>query len=117
MQLCLVGLSNQVACEEDTLMCSQGRRHEDSDSEDEWTDEEDDSEALDTADPFLYFADTLRVVQMQHPARFQVKVLHATAMLILSRACFILSKLLLVLYCNACCFQMVASQLAATCRL
>ncbi|CAL5220954.1 g3058 [Coccomyxa viridis] len=48
-----------------------GRRHEESDSEDEWTDEEDDSEALDTADPFLYFADTLRAVQMQHPARFQ----------------------------------------------
>ncbi len=55
------------------LWCLQGRRHEDSDSEDEWTDEEDDSEALDTADPFLYFADTLRAVQMQHPARFQVR--------------------------------------------
>lgn len=50
----------------------QGQRHDDSESEDEWTDEEDDAEALDTADPFLYFADTLRAVQAQHPARFQV---------------------------------------------
>ena len=62
------------------LRCLQGRRHEDSDSEDEWTDEEDDSEALDTADPFLYFADTLRAVQMRHPARFQVWALHATSL-------------------------------------
>ena len=54
------------------LGCMQGQRHEDSDSQDDWTDEEDDAEALDTADPFLYFADTLRAVQMQHSARFQV---------------------------------------------
>ncbi len=54
------------------VSCLQGQRHDDSDSEDEWTDEEDDAEALDTADPFLYFADTLRAVQTQYPARFQV---------------------------------------------
>jgi hypothetical protein len=51
----------------------QGQRHDDSESEDDWTDEEDDAEALDTADPFLYFADTLCTVQAQHPARFQVR--------------------------------------------
>ena len=54
------------------MLCMQGQRHEESDSQDDWTDEEDDAEALDAADPFLYFADTLRAVQMQHPARFQV---------------------------------------------
>ena len=56
------------------MLCMQGQRHEESDSQDDWTDEEDDAEALDAADPFLYFADTLRAVQMQHPARFQVRL-------------------------------------------
>ena len=81
-------------------MCSQGRRHEDSDSEDEWTDEEDDSEALDTADPFLYFADTLRAVQMQHPARFRVRALPGAAILVFSMLCLILYEPLLVLHCD-----------------
>jgi hypothetical protein len=50
----------------------QGKRHDESASEDEWTDEEEEMPALDAVDPFLYFADTLAGVQAHHPARFQV---------------------------------------------
>ncbi|EIE23737.1 ARM repeat-containing protein [Coccomyxa subellipsoidea C-169] len=48
-----------------------GRRHEESDSDDEWTDNEEDSAPLDDVDPFVFFADSLRSVQSQMPARFQ----------------------------------------------
>ncbi len=50
----------------------QGKRHDESESDDEWTDEEEDSAPLDNVDPFVFFADSLHSVQSQMPARFQV---------------------------------------------
>ena len=52
----------------------QGKRHDESESDDEWTDEEEDSAPLDNVDPFVFFADSLHSVQSQMPARFQVCV-------------------------------------------
>ena len=57
-------------------MCQQNKRHEESASEDEWTDEEEELPALDHVDPFLYFADTLSALQAQLPSRFQVAASH-----------------------------------------
>ncbi|BDA47636.1 Importin-7 [Coccomyxa sp. Obi] len=48
-----------------------GKRHDESESEDEWTDEEEDSAPLDNVDPFVFFADSLHSVQSQMPTRFQ----------------------------------------------
>ncbi len=68
MQSCCSGPGNADKC----FSLVQGRRHEESDSDDEWTDNEEDSAPLDDVDPFVFFADSLRSVQSQMPARFQV---------------------------------------------
>ncbi len=54
----------------------QGKRHEETDSEDEWTDNEEDAAPLDDIDPFMLFADTLHNMQAHMPHRFQVPPLH-----------------------------------------
>ncbi|KAK9839718.1 hypothetical protein WJX81_008385 [Elliptochloris bilobata] len=49
-----------------------GLRHEESGSEDEWTEDEEEGTALQDIEPFSVVADTLRGVQAHNPARFQV---------------------------------------------
>ena len=53
-----------------SLSCAQGKQHLDIDSDDEWTDDEEDSTPLDDVDPFVAFADALRGLQSGHPGRF-----------------------------------------------
>ncbi|KAK9824621.1 hypothetical protein WJX72_011782 [[Myrmecia] bisecta] len=50
-----------------------GERHADEaeESEEEWTDEEDVATPIDAIDPFVTFAETLTLVQMRQPHRFQ----------------------------------------------
>ena len=51
----------------------QGLKHEESGSEDEWTEDEEEGTALQAVEPFSVVADTLRGVQAHNPARFQVR--------------------------------------------
>jgi hypothetical protein len=60
----------------------QGLKHEESGSENEWTEDEEEGTALASVEPFAVVADTLRAVQAHSPARFQVRgsaVLHSRA--------------------------------------
>ena len=51
----------------------QGERHADEESsEDEWSDEEDTDTPIDSIDPFIVFADTVRQLQAAGSPRFQV---------------------------------------------
>ncbi len=54
------------------ISVAQGQRHEESESDEEWTDNEEDAAPLDDVDPYVFFADSLRSVQSQMPSRFQV---------------------------------------------
>lgn len=51
----------------------QGLKHEESGSEDEWTEDEEEGTALQDIEPFSVVADTLRGVQAHNPARFQAR--------------------------------------------
>ena len=53
----------------------QGLKHEESGSEDEWTEDEEEGTALQDIEPFSVVADTLRGVQAHNPARFQARPL------------------------------------------
>ena len=77
-------------------MTVQGERHaeEESSEEDEWSDEEDTDTPIDSIDPFVVFADTVRQLQAAGSPRFQVCCPAAT------QACFDFSLLCL---CFACC--------------
>ena len=55
----------------------QGLKHEESGSEDEWTEDEEEGTALQDIEPFSVVADTLRGVQAHNPARFQARPLAA----------------------------------------
>ena len=55
-------------------------KHEESGSENEWTEDEEEGTALASVEPFAVVADTLRAVQAHSPARFQV---HGCAVLML----------------------------------
>ncbi len=51
----------------------QGERHADEESsEDEWSDVEDTDTPIDSIDPFIVFADTVRQLQAAGSPRFQV---------------------------------------------
>jgi len=51
----------------------QGERHADEESsEDEWSDVEDTDTPIDSIDPFIVFADTIRQLQAAGSPRFQV---------------------------------------------
>ena len=55
------------------VACVQGERHADEESsEDEWSDEEDTDTPIDSIDPFVVFADTVRQLQAAGSPRFQV---------------------------------------------
>lgn len=56
------------------MVCGiQGERHADEESsEDEWSDEEDTDTPIDSIDPFIVFADTVRQLQAAGSPRFQV---------------------------------------------
>ena len=56
---------------------AQGLKHEESGSEDEWTEDEEEGTALQDIEPFSVVADTLRGVQAHNPARFQARVVLA----------------------------------------
>lgn len=51
----------------------QGERHADEESsEDEWSDAEDTDTPIDSIDPFIVFADTVKQLQTSASSRFQV---------------------------------------------
>jgi len=44
-------------------MCAQGQHHDDTDSDDEWTDDEEEAAPLDHIDPFIAFAEAITTIQ------------------------------------------------------
>lgn len=81
------------------LFCTlfnQGERHADEESsEDEWSDAEDTDTPIDSIDPFVVFADTVKQLQTSAIPRFQVPTLAcaglaSSAAAYLGLACFLL---------------------------
>lgn len=72
MLVCIgCGATRGRGCRAESLACLQGNYSDESGSDDEWTDDEEESTALDPIDPFVSFSDTLRGLQARSLAHMQ----------------------------------------------